>query len=300
MAAQKTKTKNNKKKEQSQEVEKKSATSKPVTKKTTTTIKKANKRKVPKPGKKSVVSLYIVVLVAVGMLALYYYQEYNTTREELRKFKQNPQAAVTQELLEVVGTLVDLPKNEIPTIATVTNADVLRDVHPFFSKAQNGDRILIYKNNNRTILYRPINNKVIEAMSVTFENIDQVTKQQSTKFKMVDEKTQENDTVEPVVTEDLLKEPVSIAIYNGTLLVGEALRTKIDMEDNFDKFEVEFSDVNDAANQYEETTVVATSDIGKLAVDEVANYLGAKIGSAKEGEKEPNVDIIIFIGRPLE
>jgi|SRR3989344_5799275 len=64
------------------------------------------------------------------------------------------------DLVEKVGKLIDLP-GETPTIATVTDLTQLSD-QPFFKNAQNGDKILIFTEAKKAILYRPSTNKIIE------------------------------------------------------------------------------------------------------------------------------------------
>jgi len=60
----------------------------------------------------------------------------------------------------MVGKLMELP-HETPTIATVTDVNKLED-QPFFAKAQNGDKVLIFSAAQRAIIYRPSTNKVID------------------------------------------------------------------------------------------------------------------------------------------
>jgi hypothetical protein len=68
--------------------------------------------------------------------------------------------AEVKGILEKVGKLTVLPK-ETPTIATVADVKSLQK-QPFFEKAQNGDKVLIFERARRAILYRPSTNKIIE------------------------------------------------------------------------------------------------------------------------------------------
>lgn len=72
-------------------------------------------------------------------------------------------------LISQVGKLIDLPKDETPTIATITDISKLKD-QPFFANAKNGDKVLIYTNAKKAILYRPSENRIIEVGAV---NINQ-------------------------------------------------------------------------------------------------------------------------------
>lgn len=64
------------------------------------------------------------------------------------------------DILESVGRLMELP-NEEPTIATVSDVEKLTD-QQFFAKAQNGDKVIIFPNSQKAILYRPATDKIIE------------------------------------------------------------------------------------------------------------------------------------------
>ncbi len=53
-----------------------------------------------------------------------------------------------------------LPNGETPTIATVSDPEALKD-QVFFVDAQKGDKVLIYSNAKKAILYRPGDDKII-------------------------------------------------------------------------------------------------------------------------------------------
>lgn len=72
-------------------------------------------------------------------------------------------------LIKRVGELIDLPGDERPTIATVSDKEKIKN-QPFFGKAENGDKVLIYTNNKKVILYRPNEDRIVEVGAV---NINQ-------------------------------------------------------------------------------------------------------------------------------
>lgn len=103
---------------------------------------------------------YIIVtgIALVGLvLAGYFYYE-------LRKARQSPENQSQKEIKSVVSKvskLVILPENETPTLATVSDPSVLSG-QAFFSNAQVGDKVLIYAESKRAILYNPKLNRVVE------------------------------------------------------------------------------------------------------------------------------------------
>ncbi|MEI6400272.1 MAG: hypothetical protein WCO58_02005 [bacterium] len=104
----------------------------------------------------SKIALYVVLVIAVVFAVYFYIQLYT--------LKKNPQAISqkeTSELVSKVGKLVFLPKDEVPTIATVTDPNLLKE-QPFFVNAQKGDKVLIYAQSKKAILYSVSLNKVID------------------------------------------------------------------------------------------------------------------------------------------
>ena len=66
-----------------------------------------------------------------------------------------------QELVAQVSQLIVLPQDEDPVIATVADPERLADT-PFFSKAKVGDKVLIYNNARKAILYDPVEHRILE------------------------------------------------------------------------------------------------------------------------------------------
>ncbi len=98
----------------------------------------------------------ILVIICVGALvaaivpSVYFYQKYQKT-----------QVRTVDEAKKAIGKLMVLPEGEEPTLATIADITKLEG-QPFFSKAQNGDQILIYMTSRKAILYRPSLGKIID------------------------------------------------------------------------------------------------------------------------------------------
>ncbi len=85
--------------------------------------------------------------------------------------ESNPQIAIqkqTDELIAKVGALMQLPKDETPTIANVSDAAKAKQQSSFFDNAQNGDRVLMYVKAGQAILYRPSTSKIVLVAPLTF------------------------------------------------------------------------------------------------------------------------------------
>jgi type II secretory pathway pseudopilin PulG len=135
--------------------------------KETTTIESTT----PKASRRSLLRLLVVVgvlalIAACAILALQYRDAQNKAQNEVARLS-NPQEAAKEEVRQLtakVGNLVVLP-NETPTLATVNDPAKLKD-QAFFAQAEKGDKVLIFTQAKRAILYRPSTNKVIESAPV--------------------------------------------------------------------------------------------------------------------------------------
>lgn len=108
-----------------------------------------------RPKKKSFLKKYFMVILVILLAAtsMYFY----------KKSVSDPNAisqAEVKSLVQKVGRLVVLPEDETPTIATVSDPDALKD-QAFFAEAKKGDKVLIYSNAKKAILYDPALDKVI-------------------------------------------------------------------------------------------------------------------------------------------
>ncbi len=110
-------------------------------------------------SKKIMVGLGVVVVVCLVAI----FQLYNRLNA-----LQNPTKAAQDEVTKVVaqvGKLMVLPTDEQPTVASVTDPEKLKG-QDFFLNARVGDKVLIYQNNRKAILYSPSLNKILEVSPI--------------------------------------------------------------------------------------------------------------------------------------
>ena len=101
--------------------------------------------------------LAIVAFVSVGFL---WVKLANVPKVE----PQIDQEAEIEQLEKAIGQFLLLPKDETPTLITLTQTelDLVRG-QAFFVNALIGDQVLIYQNNSKAVLWRPTAKKIIEA-----------------------------------------------------------------------------------------------------------------------------------------
>jgi len=112
--------------------------------------------------KKLIVPVLVALFLVAGGTSAYFYKQ-------LSDLKKDPNQAAKKEaesLVAQVGKLVVLPEGETPTIATVTDPEKLKD-QAFFKNAKEGDKVIIYINAKKAILYNPTTNKVVEISPLT-------------------------------------------------------------------------------------------------------------------------------------
>ena len=97
-----------------------------------------------------------LVVMAVGLSVFYWYGVQSAVKDPDRAAQEE-----TIKLLAEISRIIVLPSNEIPVIATVNDPVKLTN-QPFFTKAKAGDKVLIYPNNKKAILYNPVDKKIIE------------------------------------------------------------------------------------------------------------------------------------------
>lgn len=66
-----------------------------------------------------------------------------------------------------IGKIYLLPTNEQPALATVTNSKKLSS--SFAGKVEDGDKVLIYQNNAKAIVWRPSINKIVDVEPVSID-----------------------------------------------------------------------------------------------------------------------------------
>lgn len=112
---------------------------------------------------KALIIALAVVAVATSGTAYYFYSEARSAK--------NPQQAAEDEAkkwVATVGKLIVLP-DELPIVATVADPDKLKG-QPFFQNAKKGDKVLIFNEARKAVLYSPADERIVEVAPLNIGN----------------------------------------------------------------------------------------------------------------------------------
>ena len=206
-----------------------------------------------------------IVFVGVLGAGIYFFWQY-------QRVVKNPDLIAKQEtawILEKVNKLIDLPQDETPTIATILDKDKLKD-QDFFKKAANGDKLIVYMNAKKAVLYRPNINKIIEVAPVSTDN------------------TQKAEASGAITTNP------KIVLLNGTTTSGLTNTAETKIKDAFPNVEIVQKE-NAKKTNYTKTIVVDLKGSRTDQVKRIAEVLGGEVGSLPEDENKPDADILVIV-----
>ncbi|HVU06834.1 MAG TPA: hypothetical protein VHE10_03565 [Candidatus Paceibacterota bacterium] len=112
-------------------------------------------KQTPKPVQIALICLIVIIVASLS---------YAARLQHRVAALENPNLVADAEikgLVSKIGRYIVLPADETPTLATVSDPARLKD-QPFFANAVVGDKVLIYTNSRKAILWRPSLDKIIE------------------------------------------------------------------------------------------------------------------------------------------
>lgn len=237
--------------------------------------------------KKFLIGGMIGALLCAG--CVYFGVQYVRMSRELSDLKRsktytnNPKAEI-QDLLKEISRSMELPSTVEPSLATVSDAAKLKN-QVLFTNAQNGDKLLIFADVKKAILYRPSTKKIIDVALLSAPATQSAT--QST----------------PVSTTSKTGLPQQAKFYllNGTQTVGQTksyekvLVSKVPGASVIDR--------DNAKNQQtKQTLLVDVSGKNPDAARAVGAALSVTLGTLPPGEATPpaGVDFVLIVGEDFK
>lgn len=243
-----------------------------------------------------IIALCVIQVILVSVPAVYFYRKYT----QLAKSNTSATAGIDVKAITAkVGKLVDIPTDEDPTIASITDTSKLSGQY-FYAKAKTGDLVILFAHAQRAILYDPKANKVLEMSQISLPSptgAAAVTTPITGTFPLpsVTPTRSPTPTITPTVT--LAPQPSKIFIYNGTDSSSSVDTITKKIKDNFSGATIVGSaDAN--KKDYETTYVIDLKGTRQKDVSFLAQKLSGIVANLPEGETVPTgADIVVITGQ---
>jgi len=114
--------------------------------------------------KRKVVNIVLILIILVALsFGFYFYYKLNKIENNRQEIKNQKEL---KSLIVKVGHHYLLPSDEEPTVATVSDPELLKE-QSFFTQTEKGDKVFIFTKAGKAVLYRPSIDKIIEIVSVS-------------------------------------------------------------------------------------------------------------------------------------
>jgi transcriptional regulator of heat shock response len=222
--------------------------------------------------KNSSVLLLILGLIAIVSLGAtgYFAKQYS----DLKKNPNQAAQAETEALLKKVSAIYDLPKKTVtkdgkevsefeqPTVATVEDKEKLKD-QPFFASAENGDKLLIFAESKKAIIYRQKDNRIINSGPIAITQGATVA--------------------------------ATVRVINGGSSNNSAKTVSEKLAVNAATLGVSVTSTGDAKRRdYTKAQVIIIDETARSAAESLSKSLGADVVNLPDGEDKP-VDAQILV-----
>lgn len=229
----------------------------------------------------------VISLLSLGA-AVFFYTQYRTALSE--------KGAQENELAEVLGQverLMELPAGETPTLATVADKEKLSE-QAFFKNAENGDKILIYTESGRAVLYRPSSGKIVDVTTINIQN--EATPSETPVAPEAVPVTEEIPSETPVETA-AAAEPAKVVFLNGSTKVGVTQSAEDTLIAAYPEGVTVIAKEKASKSDYVGTIIADVTGRAAIKASEVAMAIGGTVGSLPAGETVPEgADILVVIG----
>jgi hypothetical protein len=176
-----------------------------------------------------------------------------------------------EDFVAEVGKSISLPEED-PTVAEVTDLENLQG-QVFFEKAVEGDKVLIYADARKVILYRPAEKRVVEVGTI---NVDR----------------DGEGEVAGLATEALV-----VALLNGTETGGATEGVENKLGEVMPEAQIKVK-TSAAKTDYDKSLVVDMTGEKSGVVETLARELGMEVGELPEGERErAGIEVVVIVGQ---
>lgn len=243
-------------------------------------------------GKKFQIGTFVVVGLLIIALILGY--NYYQNGHDLAAVGGKLTSSQISGLISEIGDKMLLPKNETPTIATVTDITKLEG-QQFFRNAQNGDKVIIYGSTRQAILYRQAIHKIIAVAP-----INEAVNQQQQATQAAPSVSATPSTTPPVSPTPNVDAKLKVVVLNSTKTAGLAKKGSALISTDL----AEILSMANAQGEYATTTVSSVSKDNKVSDANLKALVSAfskikpTVSSLPPDEAVPaGADVVIILGK---
>ncbi|KKS95726.1 MAG: hypothetical protein UV73_C0014G0003 [Candidatus Gottesmanbacteria bacterium GW2011_GWA2_43_14] len=210
-----------------------------------------------------------ILLVLISLPSLFFFMKFREAEKVLNDLDSGGEA----KIIAKVGSLIELPKGEYPTVATVTDKTKLANL-AFFSNAKNGDIVLAYQTAKKAILYDPKINKIIEVANFS----------------------RNTPTPTPAAEDNITFAPVSLLLLNGTKTAGLTLKYETELRQKIATVSV-IARQDARKNDYPKTLLIDLDEDQSEIAQKLGKDLGIPLSLLPLGETASGgADFAIIVG----
>lgn len=224
----------------------------------------------------------LILLISLAGVSYYFYHKYQTLKQA-SPVKQGVEKNEMQLLTEKIGTIIVLPEGENPTIYTISDISKVKD-KVFFSKAKNGDVVLLYMQAKKAILYDPKINKIVEVAPLVVPSDAVPTPELKTEVNS-------SLSVTPIVA---VVKNTKISIYNGTKTASLAAEGEKKISSTIRNITVVEKD--DSIKDYAKTIVIDVYGENNDLAKQIATLMDGTVEKLPLGEKPPKGELLVIMG----
>jgi hypothetical protein len=239
----------------------------------------------PKP----LVIILLITIVAGTVAGLtYYFTQVNTSYFGKSALSDAEEAKRT---ISAVSKMMMLPTDEVPTVAMVGDITKLKN-QPFFNNAVNGDKVLIFNNAKKAILWRPSTNMIIEVAPI---NVTIATPSSATPSGNLASPV----SITPpsmVLTSTPVEVKIPFLLRNGTSATGLTKMYETELKSKLAGAIV--VERENAINTYDKSILVDIKGDKKDLASYIGKELGIVVGTLPIGEPvSTKADFLIILGK---
>lgn len=173
-------------------------------------------------------------------------------------------SAEVRRVTAAVGQLIILPTNETPTLATVSDASVLKG-QAIFTNAQNGDEVLVYSQAAEVLVYRPSAHKLVAVGPLVLDKNG--SPYVTSRIAILDGSGSPSRLA--AATQAI------VADYPNATIVNKAVAPRV----------------------FANSIVIDATKANQPLAEQIADALGIKAGQLPLGIAAPAADILIIVGQ---